>query len=423
MSFLSATETQIMGVLNLTPESFSGPNKLLSAQEIQAAVVGMAKDGARVIDVGAESTRPKAEPISPEEEWRRLEPFVNNLYNILSDPALERRPLISIDTYHAKTVERLRPFAIDIINDVAGVEMEQIAALLRGTERKYVLVHNCGRAATRYLEEGRGAMEQLLCWFSEKIDNLLQCGLKKDQIWLDPGIGFGKTPEQTANIIQEIDRLKALGHPLVLGHSRKGSALPAARHLPPIERDLETAYLSRYFAKRGIDYVRVHNCLLNRRVMDAHISMIVAHQKDRGIGYHNQLPWKLVEDKKRFKALTMGKRVVMGRNTFESIGAPLKERRNCVLSSTPLEGVETFSSLADLFIHTPPEEEIMLIGGEHLYQEGVKCADTLYLTLVEATEKVDTFFPQLEEKKWRSVEQTVIGEPFPYVMKKMERIW
>ncbi|MCB1080787.1 MAG: dihydropteroate synthase, partial [Chlamydiia bacterium] len=143
--------TQLMGVLNLTPISMSGPNPTLSAQDIHRIIVEMVNQGAEIIDVGAESTRPQAEPITVEEEWTRLTPFLENLHKILEDPRLLVRPVISIDTYHVETVRKLKDYPIDMINDVFGIEGEAIATVLSGTKIQYVLVHNKGRPGTNYM--------------------------------------------------------------------------------------------------------------------------------------------------------------------------------------------------------------------------------------------------------------------------------
>ena len=188
--------TKVMGVINLTPISMSGKNPELSADELQSEIKKMVNDGAEIIDVGAESTRPNAEPVSLSEEWQRLQPLLKILPKISSDTSLLTQPAISIDTYHSETVFKLKDYAIDIINDVYGFEKEKIASYLKGTQIRYVLVHNLGKSGVAHMDSNAHTMEEIVNWFSTQIDLLLKIGLRKSQIILDPGIGFGKTPLQ-----------------------------------------------------------------------------------------------------------------------------------------------------------------------------------------------------------------------------------
>ncbi len=327
--------SKIMGVLNLTPISMSGPNQTLTEDELKQEFVRMVNEGAEIIDIGAESTRPGATLLSPAEEWERLQPVLINLKSILSDTRLLIQPKISIDTYHAATVEQLKNFDIDIVNDVSGTEKKMIAPFLKGTKKKYVLVHNMGRAGKNYMQcSDEETVVHMISWFEQQINELITLGLNKNQIIVDPGIGFGKKKNQTAMIIKHIGQFKRLGCPILVGHSRKASAMPSVANLTPLDRDLETAWLSKYFAKENIDFIRVHNCRLNRRIIDEKVSLIVAHQINNGIGFKNKLPWSLKEDKKHFRTVTLNKTVIMGRKTFESIDHPLELRRNIVLSRT-----------------------------------------------------------------------------------------
>ncbi|XP_022778744.1 uncharacterized protein LOC111320329, partial [Stylophora pistillata] len=180
--------TRVMGVINLTPISMSGPNKSFTDAELREEIVAMVNDGAEIIDVGAESTRPGAEPLTPETEWQRLQLFLRNLKGILSDSRLLIHPKISIDTYHAETVQKLKDYDIDIINDVAGVEKEKIISVLKGTKKKYVLMHNTGRAGTNHLTCSDGnIVDHLISWFEQKTSELIALGLTRAQIIIDPG--------------------------------------------------------------------------------------------------------------------------------------------------------------------------------------------------------------------------------------------
>lgn len=423
--------TKIMGVLNLTPISMSGPNKLLTADEIQEAVVQMVNDGAEIIDVGAESTRPRSSAISPETEWERLQPFIMNLEKILSDPHLLIRPLISIDTYHWETVQKLRAFPIDIINDVSGAEKERIIPFLKGTNIKYVLMHNEGKAGVRHINcRDEETIIRMMSWFEQQMQKLITLGMTKDQIIIDPGVGFGKKKGHTASIIKDIVQFKTLGCPILVGHSRKASALPyAASMLPPLERDLETAWLSKELSKKRIDIVRVHNVSLNRRMMDEKISLIVAHQNDRGMGIGGEIPWSIREDMNHFRETTQGKTILMGRKTFESIGRPLPLRRNVVLSKTlpvTTKGVEVYRSLQEAFSNIHPKEEVFVIGGENVFAAILPHADVIYRTLVQSHVPVDVYFPRISDASWqlvaeRRIEQDKENE-YPFTIQTLKAV-
>ncbi len=396
--------SKIMGVINLTPISMSGINKRRTDDELKEEIIKIVNEGAEIIDIGAESTRPSAIVLTPEMEWERLQPFLKNLKEILADPNLLIKPQISIDTYHAETVFKLKDFGIDIINDVSGIDKQQIVSLLKNTKMKYILVHNTGKAgANHMISDDEKVMPTMLSWFKQQINESIALGLRKEQIIIDPGVGFGKTKSQTLRIIKDIEQFKQLGYPILIGHSRKASALASVAHLPPSERDLETAWLSKYFSKKGIDFLRVHNVRLNRQIIDQKISVIVVHQLNNGIGFKNNLPWSLEDDKQHFRTTTLNKTVIMGRKTFESIGAPLKSRRNIILSKTiasTIEGIDVYKSLQEAFAKINPQEGIFIIGGEELYKQTIEHADYLYRTIVQANKPTDTFFPKINEKNW-----------------------
>lgn len=422
--------SKLMGVINLTPVSMSGPEESRSPESLKEEIIKMVNDGAEIIDIGAESTRPNAEPITEKEEWERLQLFLSNINSILTNPHLVIRPKISIDTYHAETVEKLKDFDIDIINDVSGQDIEKIAPKLKGTNKKYVLMHNMGKAGVvRMDSSNEQVVDVMISWFKEHIDKLITLGLNKDQIIIDPGIGFGKTKSQTLAIIKNIEQFKQLGFPILVGHSRKGSALPAMAHLPPKDRDLETAFLSKYFSKVGINFIRVHNPLLNRRIIDEKISLIVAHQLDNGIGHKGKLPWNLAEDKKHFRNVTLNKTIIMGRNTWESIGRPLKDRRNIVLSKTlapTIKGIEVYPSLQEALSHITLSEDAFIIGGEELYNQTIRYADYLHRTIVQASKPADTFFPEIDDSEWLLLSsQDIVKDEkneYPYRIQKLERL-
>ena len=150
------------------------------------------------------------------------------------------------------------------------------------------------------------------------------------------------------------------------------------------------------------------------------ISLIVAHDKNRVIGYENKMPWHLPGDLQYFKEMTMGKPIIMGRKTFESIGRPLPGRRNIVITRNPqydAEGIELALSLDEAIKLAGDVEEIMIIGGQQIFTESLSLADRLYITEIDHEFEGDTFFPEYEG--WRKVScqeriQTPYGYTFQY---------
>lgn len=143
-------------------------------------------------------------------------------------------------------------------------------------------------------------------------------------------------------------------------------------------------------------------------MIQKNLSLIVAMANDRVIGINNTLPWRLPADLKNFKAVTLGKPVIMGRKTWESIGRPLLGRENIVITSNEdyiAEGATVFTSIDDALAHTQETEEVMLIGGANLYTQLLPIVNKMYLTLIDLDIEGDAFFPQWEEKEWTIVEE------------------
>ncbi|MDC0534842.1 dihydropteroate synthase [Francisellaceae bacterium] len=258
-------QPMIMGILNLSQDSFSGDG-IKDIHQIESQFINLVNQGAEVIDIGAVSTKPNAQKVSADEEWQSLKPICDRLHHLKSHPDLMTVPQVSIDTYRTEIVERLQDYPIDIINDVYGVNSQQIANILKQSDMKYCLMHNTGKAGKKYLEINIPAIDQLLNYFEDKKKALLDYGLKQDQLIFDVGIGFGKFPFQVKNILNNLDQLKSLKVELLVGHSRKASISESTNTLLPKERDFETAVISNKI-KDKVDYLRVHNVSLSRRAI------------------------------------------------------------------------------------------------------------------------------------------------------------
>lgn len=254
---LPTDRTLVMGILNVTPDSFSDGGKNATPDTAIAAGLRMFYAGADIIDVGGESTRPGAEDVSPEEEQRRVLPVIAAL--------VKAGALVSIDTIHTSTAAAAVDAGAAIINDVSGLSIEPaMAELVAASKVPYVLTHRRGDARTmNSLTEYSNVAEDVVAELIGVRDKLYAAGVAPEQIILDPGIGFSKTDEQNWELLQNLDRLEALGHRVLVGASRKrflGTLLTVAgKSAAPDERDAATAAITAICAARGAWAVRVHD--------------------------------------------------------------------------------------------------------------------------------------------------------------------
>ncbi len=254
--------TTLVGIINLTPDSFSDGGNFSTTDAAVEYALQLTEEGAGVLDIGAESTRPGATPLSWQEEWARLEPFLKRL------SGRSRQCLLSLDTRHAESARRALDHGMDWINDVSGVSTPAMAAFLASIPQKLVLMHSLSIPAerARTLPETTDPVQAILAWAKKKIAALEQNGIAHDRLIFDPGIGFGKTAEQSLTLLKRIAHFKELGVPIMVGHSRK-SFLSLFTHAPAENRDAATAVVSYYLAKKGIEYLRVHNVKGNLAAM------------------------------------------------------------------------------------------------------------------------------------------------------------
>lgn len=211
--------------------------------------------GASVIDVGAESTRPGATPLSAGEEWDRLAPLLPELLARCKGGGVE----VSVDTRHAKTAERALALGADWINDVSGLADPAMRAVVRDASCSIVVMHSLSIPAdkARVLPEDAEPVAEVLAWWQLRKAELAGTGIAPERLIFDPGIGFGKTAQQSLALLRGVVRLQAEGTPLLIGHSRK-SFLSAFTEAPAGSRDLETAVVSGWLARQGVTYLRVH---------------------------------------------------------------------------------------------------------------------------------------------------------------------
>ena len=246
--------TYVMGILNATPDSFSDGGRY---NQIDAALFHaeqMIKDGADIIDVGGESTRPGYQQIPEEEEIERVAPVIEAIGKRFDIP-------ISIDTYKAKVAEAAIVAGADMVNDIWGLKYDpKMAAVIAKYDVACCLMHN--KSNTEY----QNFLIDMLAETQECVNLARQAGIKDEKIMLDPGIGFGKTFEMNLEAMNHLELFQNLGFPVLLGTSRK-SMIGLALELPVDQRVEGTLATSVIGVMKGCSFVRVHDVKENKRVI------------------------------------------------------------------------------------------------------------------------------------------------------------
>jgi len=247
-----------MGIVNLTPDSFSDGGELHDDAAVETRVAELVAAGAELIDLGAESTRPGATPLSADQEWERLEPALGRLVDRYRGSVL--RPRFSIDTYHVETARRALTLGADIVNDVSGLTTEPMIELAAASRAEFVAMHNLGVPAdkARTLPADRDPTEAVERWLEQRIAEWERAGVDLARVVFDPGIGFGKNALQSLRLLRNIERLQRFGLRLLVGHSRK-SFMHHVAAPDRLDRDLFTIGVSLSLCSAGVDVLRVHN--------------------------------------------------------------------------------------------------------------------------------------------------------------------
>jgi dihydropteroate synthase len=256
--------THVMGIINMTPDSFSGDGILRGGPEqdqAQARVLEQASafvdEGATLIDVGGESTRPNFTPLPLEEELRRVIPVITLLARHLPPEVI-----ISIDTYKAEVARQALEAGASMINDIWALRRDpEMAALAAERGVPVVLMANM-----RGFEK-REIVSDVTRFLAGSIELALKAGVAWERIILDPGIGFGTTPEENLTLLRRLGELRALGRPILLGTSRKSTIGRVLGNLPPSERLEGTAATVALGIAQGADIVRVHDVREMMRVV------------------------------------------------------------------------------------------------------------------------------------------------------------
>jgi dihydropteroate synthase len=259
--------TQLMGVVNVTPDSFSDGGLYLDPEAAIAHGRELAESGAEILDVGGESTRPGAEPVSAEEELHRVTPVIQAL------TATESR--LSVDTSKAAVAAAALDAGAEVVNDVTALRGDpDLAALCAERGATVVLMHMLGEPRTMQDDPRYGdVVAEVKAFLAERLEAAAAAGIAEERVWLDPGIGFGKTSAHNMELLRRLGELRELGRPLVVGTSRK-SFIGKVDGSPADRRLGGTIASSVLAAAEGADVLRVHDVAAMRQALTVAMAVL-----------------------------------------------------------------------------------------------------------------------------------------------------
>ena len=251
-----------MGILNVTPDSFSDGGRFVDWERIEPHVAAMLEAGVHIIDIGGESTRPGATPVDPATEWSRVGPVLERMIELTGGRRL--RPRLSLDTRHPEIAERGLALGVDIINDVSGLTSPAMVAMARESDADWVAMHHVTVPADPQftLPTDRDPYESVERWLLSQLEAWDAQGIDLGRIIFDPGIGFGKNRLQSLRLLRRAGELRRHGLRVLVGHSRKSFM----RSFFTEERfgdDLVTLGASLNLCAQGVDIIRVHDVPLH----------------------------------------------------------------------------------------------------------------------------------------------------------------
>jgi dihydropteroate synthase len=249
-------KTYLMGILNVTPDSFSDGGQFDSVETALIQARDMIAHGVDIIDIGGESTRPHAEPVSVEQELQRVIPVIEQLRQISSIP-------ISIDTTKAAVARQAIACRADIVNDISGGTFDaQMFTTVAQLNVPIILMHIRGNPQTmQSLTDYQDMVSEVAEFLTIQVNKAIASGISRSKIIIDPGIGFAKQAEQSLELLQRLNELKALSLPMLVGVSRKSFLRPILHQNDPKERIWGTAAACYGAIARGADILRVHDVL------------------------------------------------------------------------------------------------------------------------------------------------------------------
>lgn len=253
---------RVMGILNVTPDSFSDGGQFATFDSALAQAQKLIDDGADILDIGGESTRPFADPVSTEEELQRVIPVIKAVRDSCSIP-------ISIDTSKARVAREALNAGADIINDVWALrrDPEMIEVALE-SDVPFIIMHMKGTPTDMQTKPSyENVVTEIIGFLRERLDWITGRGVDLNRLIVDPGIGFGKNLQHNLSILKHLDEFSSLGSPVLLGHSRKRFLGDITGMTTEIERDLATAVVTGLCASKKIDIIRVHDVAATRQAL------------------------------------------------------------------------------------------------------------------------------------------------------------
>ena len=246
-------KTHVMGILNITPDSFYDGKRYNTVKNAVDHALKMVEEGADIIDVGGESTRPGAHPVSEAEELKRIIPLIKILSKQIQKP-------ISIDTYKAKVAEKAIDAGASIVNDIGGLLMDKhMAKVAAEAKVPVIIMHKKGKPRTMQKYPIRkNVMSEIMSYLRKSVSRAINAGIDEDKIILDPGIGFGKTLHQNLEILKRLKEFKNMGFPILIGTSRK-KFIGTILKLSVQERLYGTLATLAIAVMNGAHIVRVHD--------------------------------------------------------------------------------------------------------------------------------------------------------------------
>jgi dihydropteroate synthase len=247
---LDVSHPLVMGIVNVTPDSFSDGGLLASSAGAISHAETLVEEGAHILDVGGESTRPGATSLSADEEWQRIGPVLKQV--------VKWDIPVSVDTYHPQTMQKALDLGVDIVNDVWAFRQKGALEAVASSRCGLCMMHMHGEPATMQLRPMVGnVMDELSVFFQTQLALIDEVGIDQSRVVLDPGIGFGKTVEQNFEILRKQSQLLHFGQPLMVGWSNK-SSLGAVSGLPVDQRLVPSVVAAVLAVERGARILRVH---------------------------------------------------------------------------------------------------------------------------------------------------------------------
>jgi dihydropteroate synthase len=252
--------TLLMGVVNVTPDSFSDGGRFFEQDAALTQAMELIEAGADILDIGGESTRPYAEPVPVDVELQRVLPLIEGVRRFSDIP-------ISIDTVKAEVARQAIAAGVDIVNDVTSLQADaEMVKLVAATGVPVILMHMQGSPETMQVDPHYGSLfSEIIAFLENRIQFATENGVKREQVVVDPGIGFGKTIAHNLMLVRELERFQALNRPILLGASRK-RFIGAILNRPVEDREVGTAVIHSFAIAAGVHLLRVHDVALHRQV-------------------------------------------------------------------------------------------------------------------------------------------------------------